>query len=288
MKPTKPTKPKKPKMSKVSKHPETKNSLLNNSMSYLSNYRERQATDLQMRLNLFVKSAVDKYGSIDKIKNDGCSPIDSQRDIMIIEKLIELKTFVTIPVFVQANENTKTISHFYTIGLWYFWGLPEIVITFEQPITQNAEFINIVINVIHDKLYAIYRDKLTPHDNDLNSITRLDFLKEPGRIKLRLNNFNIHFIMKRLEPIHYMENNTPFMLWFYMYYMEAQLDTDKQPKLYPVYQIKLNETQFTHVAEKIMDKLYEATLNQLQDMSLDENKPDELNKNQQHIPTTYQ
>jgi hypothetical protein len=246
-----------------------KTSLLKNSMIELQEYRNEQAKKLKTRFDIFLKSTIDKYGSIDKIKNIESAPIDSQRDIDIINKMIELKIFITIPVLQEDKNKTEGISHFYTLGLWYYWGLPEIVIKFDKPIQQNAEFINIIVNIIHDKLYYMYKDKIlinSQHSNGIDfiqDINRIDFNEGPKEITIELEEFDVYFRMRRIEENQYMDIKTYYMLWFYMYYMDAILDKKNLPKLYPVYQIKLTEEKYIGLSKKIMNKLLEVTLNQM-------------------------
>src|SRR5579872_3977754 len=124
--------------------------LIRDSMKYLEFYRELQSKKLNIRLNVFKQVTINKYGSLDNIKNEGGAPIESKKDIEIIEKLIKLQTFLTIPI---CTNDGKGISHFYTLGLWYYWGIPEIIITFEKPLYCDFEFISILTNIIHDELF---------------------------------------------------------------------------------------------------------------------------------------
>lgn len=232
--------------------------LLNNSIQYLIEYRKLQAKKLQMRLSVFTKVVMDKFGSINKIKQDGCAPIESQRDIDMINKLISLETFATIPVFTSDG---TAITHFYTIGLWYYWGIPEIVFKFDTPIRENAEFINVVINIIHDKLFAVYRDRIV--SNKRSDINRINFESEPETLVLNLENFGIDFKMNRVDNNQYMDIKAMFMLWFYMYYMDAIVNEKKEPCLYPVYQINIDSAQYSKTCKLIIDKLLSSAVAKL-------------------------
>lgn len=238
--------------------PEVDSNLLNNSNQYLIKYRNLQAKKLQMRLNVFTKVAIDKFGAINKIKQDHCAPIESQRDIDVIDKLISLETFATIPVFTNDG---SAITHFYTIGLWYYWGVPEIVFKFETPLKENTEFINVVISIIHDKLFAMYSNRIVNQKS--SEINRLNFSSEPEKIVLKLENFGVDFKMKRVDNNQYMDIKAMFMLWFYMYYMDAILNEKNEPCLYPVYQINIDNAEYSKTCKIIIDKLLNSAVAKL-------------------------
>lgn len=207
-----------------------------------------RATELEKRLEIFVKSAIEKHGSIETIKPN-CYPIDSQKDIDIIRKMIELKTFVVFPQY-----NNNTLENYYTVGMWYYWGLPEIIV--QSEIDQlDPNFVNLIINQIHGKLYANYADStnLVPID--------VDFEKEARTIGIELDQYNVSLDLERIENEQYMDIKCPYMLWFYMYYMNAMKDGDRL-KMYPVYRLKLTKLQFDDINKKILDRLIEDTLNQ--------------------------
>src|SRR5438046_10753819 len=65
-------------------------SLLNNSIVHLTQYRKLQAKRLRIRLNIFTKVVLDLFKSIDNIKGNGCHAVESQQDIDIINRMIEL------------------------------------------------------------------------------------------------------------------------------------------------------------------------------------------------------
>ena len=224
--------------------------LLNNSILYLEQYRNNQSNRLKKILNIFIESTTNKFGSIDNIKEDRCLAIESQRDIDMINKLVDLKTFAIIPVFIKDDDS---ISHFYTMGMWYYWGLPEIVFTFDTPIKENAEFINVVTNILHDKIFAMYRNRII--SSDINTINRINFEAEPEILNIELENFDIDFKMTRIDSNRYMDIQAVFMMWFYMYYMNAELDENKQPCLYPVYQINIGESEYSQKCKILIEKI---------------------------------
>ncbi|VBB17696.1 hypothetical protein YASMINEVIRUS_159 [Yasminevirus sp. GU-2018] len=241
-------------------------SLLRNSMMHLERYRKFQAKILSMRLEVFKKAVIAKYGSLDKIEKTAGAPIESKTDIDIIERLCQLQTFVTLPVH---DKTGTSITHFYTIGLWYYWGLPELIISFKNPIRENVDFINTITNIIHDELFHMYKDRVVstqPSDPKITpappSIARLDFEAEPETLKVVLDKFDLEFDLKRVPLDNYMGTKTVYMMWFYMFYMDAVNDANGQPKVYPIYQIDIDEGQFRSACKKVIDALMKSAVEQ--------------------------
>lgn len=229
--------------------------ILKNSMTYLEQYRKIQAQQLNIRLNVFKQAVISKYGSIDKMQNENGSPIESQLDIDIIERLIELRTFTTLPVYATTNPNT--VTHCYTLGLWYYWGLPELVITFETPISDNIEFVNIITNIIHDELFFMFKNKIVKRDIT-DKINRNDYKQDT--INIVLDKFDLEFKLKKIHQENYLDAKVPYMMWFYMYYMDAIKDKKNEPKLYPMYKLSLNEANYRGVCKKVIDILIAKSL----------------------------
>jgi len=234
--------------------------LIRNSMNYLQNYREAQAALLKQRLTVFTNAVIKKYGSLDKLKCDEGSPIESKNDIDIIDRIVKLQTFIMIPIYNSANG----ITHFYTLGMWYYWGLPEILITFDKPVFENMyESINIFTNIIHDELFYMFRNRIVnrviKNKNHTikvsNDIHRIDFCSEPDTLKITLEKFDLEFELKRIEQGRYIDIKAVYMMWFYMYYMDAIKDKKNEPTLYPVYELKINEGNYRTACKQIVDVL---------------------------------
>lgn len=221
--------------------------LLNGSNKQLTEYRNIQSKKLQLRLNIFTKAVKDKFGNFENIKERLSGPVESEKDIELVSRIINLKTFAIIPVFA----NDTDISHCYTIGMWYYWGLPEIVLNFDKPLTKNIEFINIIVNIIHDKLFMLLQDKINKNETDIN---RIDYELEDKEIELKIDSFDLQFNLKRVDD-DYMGIKALFLMWFYMYYMDAIVNNNGEPKLYPVYQISIDNDYYDEVCKKIIDKL---------------------------------
>jgi hypothetical protein len=246
--------------------------LLNNSITQLVHYRRLQSKNLKTRLSLFTKVVLDKYGSIENTKRNGLEAVESQQDINIINKLVELESYVTFPTYSKDN---KSITHFYTIGFWYYWGLPEIVLQFDQPIRENAEFANVIINIIHDELFSMWHDRIIIENSKCISINRMNFEEEPNRIVLNLDKFDLKFILNKIKEDKYMDIKAMYMMWFYMYYMDAIKDEKEQPCLYPVYILEIKRTDYANICKKIMDKLLHSAMEKLKDENEDTDSSDD-------------
>ena len=247
--------------------------------SSLIEYRNAQAQELKLRLDIFLKSTISKYNSLDMIKEASFLPINSEKDVMIINKLIELKTFITIPVYV--TNKCDTITHFYTIGLWYYWGLPELIIKFNEPVNQNVEIVNIIINIIHDKLFTLYKDRLLsqgPGTIPGKKINLIDFNLEPAEYLLDLEKFDVKIKLNKMDDTDIMDFNTLIMLWFYTYYMDGQFDQNNEPKLYPTYTITYTETEYKLVAKKIIDKILDSAMDRMDRMDCMDGMDDSENE----------
>jgi len=255
--------------------PTNEESILHDSMNYLESYRKIQSAQLALRLKIFKQSAIAKYGSIDNIKNEGGAPIESKIDIDIIERMINLQTFITIPVYSSTNKN---VTHCYTLGLWYYWGLPELVITFEKPI-HNIEFINVFTNIIHDELFFMFKNRIVNKSDKI--INRIDYHSERESLNIVLDKFDLEFELKRIKQNDYMDIRVSYMMWFHMYYMDAIMDNKKQPKLYPVYRLSINEANYRSACEKIVTILISRA------QALDTSPSHNSNDNESNDDSTY-
>jgi hypothetical protein len=222
--------------------------LLNDSISQLVPYRRLQAINLQRRLDVFTKIALDKYGSIDDVKEQGYGAINSKQDVDIIKYMINIESFVTIPGYNDSNEFT----HFYTIGSWYYWGIPELVIRFTNPLKEKPKGIENIICLIHDELFAMYQNNILSKNN----LERIDFNQEPDTISVNLQKLNLNFDINKLPQDDYIGANLFHMLWFYMYYMEAIKDENDEPQLYPVYTITIDNDRYDEIQKDLGSNLF--------------------------------
>lgn len=240
----------------------------------LINYRNFQSKILDNTLKAYYERTMKKYGSFDNIVKTGFEPLESKLDYNVIKRLIDNKNFVIVPVF----KDNKILS-VYTIGLWYYWGIPEIILSFDKEIKSELSFIHVFINILYDNLFSHYKDRIIS-DNNIN---RLDYSKEDETVCLELEEYNLNIEFNNIKDNGYIDLKADLMLWFYMYYMKADIDEDKCPKMYPVYQLKLNENNFNQIMKKIEDQIVdissESELSSLSSLSDDFEKLD-INDNE--------
>lgn len=274
-------------------------SLLRNSVSHLEAYRKKQAEKLKMRLNVLKQAAIKKHGSIDNIKtNEGTEPIESKNDVNIIERLINLETFVTIPVFARNShvynkcDNSSTnkcdvLTHVYTLGMWYYWGLPEIVIRFDKPVIDYHDVANILINLIHDELFFKFKNIIV---NESDELIHIDYESVSKNVDIKLDKFDLEFTFKRISGDQYMDVKAGYMMWFYMYYMDAINDSKGNPKMYPVYQLEITQDTYINASKKIINKL-KTTIENISNntdvsLSSEESENDENDENDSIVVST--
>lgn len=226
-----------------------------NTLINLSDFREKQSTTLGARLQIFKENILAKYGTYDDIKTDEMIPLQSRSDVDLINKLVDTKDFVIIPVY-----NGNSIIQVYTIGLWYYWGLPELVFNFTTPIKKNQDFVHIFINIIKSQLDSNYHNKIVIDSKTIDrSIFNYDNLQE--EILLNIDKYDVDFIMKKMDDMDYLDKNTSYLLWFYMYYMDIKTNTNNEPILYPLYKIDVNYVNYSHIEKKVNSLIAESTNN---------------------------
>ena len=91
---------------------------------------------------------IEKFEAYKKLYNeskDDFEPLRNNDDITFIENLIKTNNFAVVPVY-KENKITK----FYTVGLWYFFNVPELVINLENIVldNENDEYINMIFDII--------------------------------------------------------------------------------------------------------------------------------------------
>lgn len=200
-----------------------------------SEYRNAQALKLKNLLKTYIENP-------DNLSSDSISPIGSSESIKLINGLIESQNFVIVPV---NSSDDQTYTHFYTIGLWYFWNIPEIVIKFEKPIQIiNTQIVNLIYDIIVNKMLEIdYNHKTVTHES----------------ILIDLDIINSHCEMTLIKEDEYLDIQAIHMMWFYMFYAKAEKNADNQPLLYPVYLINLDQDKYTHLEfniKKLIDQSY--------------------------------
>jgi hypothetical protein len=227
----------------------------------LLEYRKIQSNNLWETLNEHIKRTITKYGSVTNIKSDEVAPIDSQEDIDVINRLVQLKTFCIIP---NINPATQRVTHIYTMGMWYYWGIPEILIKFEVPVLENEITFckQIFLDIIHNYLYNKYLKTLSLCENN-TKIKTINFWNEPSRISIENVEYSINLEIERVAETEYINSGLTTLLWFYMYYMKHSMISngdDKELLMFPVYQTILSKIVYSNIVDKIVNKLYEDAL----------------------------
>ena len=209
------------------------------------------------------------------------TPITSELDTQVIQRIINLKTFSIIPIFDKTNQY---ITHVYTVGMWYYWGIPEILIKFESNLYKNIGFIQTLINILHDLIFS----KLKTHIISNETIEWIDFKTRHHKLNINLNNFNSSDTMtlNLVNESEYMEITIAMLMWFYMYFVDALKDVDGEPRLFPLYKLNLTTDVYENISndvtQAITDKLIEQTnQNDFSDESITDD--DDTNKMTEYV-----
>lgn len=226
----------------------------------LYKYKSIQSKLLKDKLDAYTKLSFNKHKDFDDIPKNSFYVIECKKDIEIINKLIDLQSFILLPV-----SNDKGITHVYSIGLWYYYGIPDIVINFENEITENQEFIQTIYSSLHEKLFELFEsviiDEYSENTNDI--ILRHKFEKD---ININIKEFQFKFNMKRINEKHYMNMDCSYMVWFDTYFMKSNNNENIE---YPIYQIRLTKNEYNQICNsvltslsKFVDKIKTKTINE--------------------------
>lgn len=237
----------------------------NSIVDSLIEYRKIQSNNLWEILNQYIKNTIIKFGSIANVQHDDVLPIDAQEDIDVVNRLVQLKTFCIIP---NINPDTQRVTHIYTLGMWYYWGIPEILINFDVPVIENEITFckQLFLDVIHNYLYKKYMDKLVCDDN--TKIRSINFWNEPSTISIVNETYSINLDINRVAETEYIKLGLTRLLWFYMYYMKNIVISEgnnKQLLMFPVYQTTLSKISYSSIVDKIVNKLYNDALKSSKD-----------------------
>ena len=226
----------------------------------MEEYREKKSLLLQTRYEMVNKLITKKYGSLDKVPQTGNQPLENKTDRMILDKMINKKTFAVIPVM-NDNQHTKLV---YTVGCWYYWKTPELVFRFKDNVVVNPEFIHMLVGLVHAELHEMHKDHIEEIIEE--KIIVHDYSKD---IELLIKKLNITLRLKHINPDGYMEMNTPYMLWFYAFWDQAQLNNKGEiDDIYPVYLIEMDTIE----VNKSLDALTYLLIEQMGDLHLDDKK----------------
>lgn len=210
----------------------------------MEDFRNERSEMLDKRLQIFKKAMNEKYGTYDNIKSDEILPLQSKDDVNIINRLIDTKDFVIIPIYNNGN-----IYKAYTVGMWYYWGLPELVCNFTTPIIQKQEFLHVFINILKLKLYKILCANIIVDKKIDRNIFNYDNM--PPELKLKIDVCDECYTVNKLDDGEYLDKTISHMLWFHMYYIDHKCDENNDPLLYPVYKLDITETEYLQLENKL-------------------------------------
>jgi hypothetical protein len=238
----------------------------------LETYRLSQSSKLTTRLNIIMQLSESKTNN-DTVTE---SPITSDTNTQIIQRIINLKTFSIVPIFDKTNQ---CITHIYTVGMWYYWGMPDILIKFDSHLYKNIGFVQTLINIIHDLIFSQLKSEIVLND----SINLIDFKNKHRKININLNNFNSSEILtfNLVNESEYMDVNIAVLMWFNMYFVDAQKDTKGEPILFPLYRLDLTIDKYekisNDVTNAITDKLIEQSDQNIFSDELSSDEDDNIN-----------
>jgi hypothetical protein len=195
-------------------------------------HRNAQGHKLEKTLKYYTDNS-------NKYSGDSMSPIGSSDDQMLINKLIESKNFVIIPVNLSNDQTMYT--HFYTIGLWYFWNIPDIVMKFENPMKNiNPEMINLIYDILVNRMLECEKEIID---------------QKQERNTLGLDKINLQCELTIIREDEYFDIQSILLLWFNMFYVKIEVDTENQPIMPPVYQIQFNQKTYDQYEQNIIQRL---------------------------------
>lgn len=183
----------------------------------------------------------EKLTEYSKYFDNDFEPLSNDDEKLFIEKMIETKTYNIVPRYNKERQ----ITHFYTVGLWYFYDIPEINMNVEnfKETDENLDIVNIIFNIIHKN-----NDK--KQDN-----------------KLLLEKYNVSFDFTKIDVDDYLSINCHFMFWFYMFYNYTNKTND-------IMSINISENNFNDIKQKIMSYIYDISQDASQDTSQDTSSED--------------
>ena len=168
----------------------------------------------------------------------GKEPFETDNDHHVIQKIIELKTFVVIPNI----ENNKIVS-LYTVGCWYYWNIPELYLYFDEPLQVNIHIVNTIVGTIHNALVNFI-------NNSIDKTVEKTF-------DLELPEYQLSLTLEYVPIDNVLEINAPYTLWFNTYWGCVDLENKVDDPQYPTYKIKMNEQQITNVIDYVADSILE-------------------------------
>lgn len=207
----------------------------------MENYRKKKSELLEKKYNMLVNRLIEEHGSIDRVPQTGNQALENKTDQMILEKIIFNKTFAILPFMCDDTY----LHSVYTIGCWYYWRTPEIIIHFKENVELDSELIHVIINTIHTKLYDLEKKKTDVGPNHT-------FEK---KLNLTIDNYDITFLLTLVEPDNLIDVHSPYMLWFYTFWDNVQPDANGEAStIYPLYLIEIDRETIDHIKNTIINR----------------------------------
>jgi len=171
-------------------------------------------------MNVRITMLKEKLTEYVKYSDTNFEPLSNEDDKLFIENLINIQTYVIIPNY---DNNKNKITHFYTVGLWYFHDIPEIVLNIDdfEDTSENMEIINMIFNILHKN----------------NAQTKDD--------KLFIEKYKLTFNFTKIEVDDYLSIKCHFMMWFYMYYNYTN-------KINDILKINMTMNEFNNIKKNLL------------------------------------
>lgn len=208
----------------------------------MEKYRTNKSELLERRYQMVLNGLTEKYGSFDRVPQNGNQPLENETDKMILEKMIYNKTFAILP-YMCDDQYMRSV---YTIGCWYYWQTPEIVLHFKENVELETGLIHMIIGQIHAKLYDLHKDADDQKTNHVFEQT----------IELTIDPYDVTLNLNLIDPDYLIDINTPYMLWFYTFWNHVDPSDNKSASnIYPVYRIEMDRPVIDHLKNMFIGNL---------------------------------
>lgn len=200
----------------------------------MEKYRTDKSEILERSYQMVRNGLTVKYGSFDGVPQTGNQPLENKTDQIILEKLIFNKTFAILP-FMYDDRYMQSV---YTIGCWYYWRTPEIVLRFKEHIECEPELIHVIISRIHEKLYNLHKDAIDQKVS--NTFDR--------STTITIDPYNVSLTLTLIDSDNLIDIHTPYMFWFYTFWDHIDpSDNREATNIYPVYLIEIDRPTIDHL-----------------------------------------
>jgi len=215
----------------------------------MEKYRKKKSELLEERYQMVRNGVTKKYGSLDRVPQNGNQPLENKTDQMILEKMIFNKTFAILP-YMCDDQYMRSV---YTIGCWYYWQIPEIVLHFKENVEFDSQLVHMIISRIHARLYDRYKETIDQKIN--HTIDQKINHTIEQTIDLTIDH-NVRLSLTLVDPDNLIDINTPYMLWFYTFWNHIDPQDDQETAcIYPVYRIDMDSETIDHLKNMFIGNL---------------------------------